>query len=108
MHGNRDCSDGLFVGSLRVAGIGPRPSREESAARGLADRGSHLPPIKKGRYIMSNPFRVEMPGPLSMFAAGFFDDLLRRGYRPGTAAKQLQAMSHLSRWIAAVMSGRAI
>jgi hypothetical protein len=50
---------------------------------------------------MSNPFRVEVPGPLSMFAAGFLDDLLRRGYRPGTAAKQLQAMSHLSRWIAA-------
>ena len=50
---------------------------------------------------MSNPFRVEVPGPLSMFAAGFLDDLRRRGYRPGTAAKQLQAMSHLSRWIAA-------
>jgi hypothetical protein len=31
---------------------------------------------------MSNPFRVEVPGPLSMFAAGFLDDLLRRGYRP--------------------------
>ena len=49
---------------------------------------------------MGNPFRVEMAGPLSVFAAGFLDDLLRRGYRPGTAAKQLQAMSHLSRWMA--------
>jgi site-specific recombinase XerD len=49
---------------------------------------------------MSNPFRVEMSGPLSVFAAGFLDDLVRRGYRPGTAAKQLQAMSHLSRWMA--------
>ena len=26
--------------------------------------------------------------------------LLRRGYRPGTAAKQLQLMAHLSRWMA--------
>src|SRR5258707_11974166 len=49
---------------------------------------------------MSNPFSVEMSGPLSVFAAGFLDDLVRRGYRPGTAAKQLQAMSHLSRWMA--------
>ena len=49
---------------------------------------------------MSNPFRVELSGPLSVLAAGFLDDLLRRGYRPGTAAKQLQAMSHLSRWMA--------
>jgi integrase/recombinase XerD len=49
---------------------------------------------------MSNPFRVEVSGPLSLFAAGYLDDLLRRGYRPGTAAKQLQAMSHLSRWMA--------
>ena len=49
---------------------------------------------------MSNPFRVEVSGPLSVFAAGFLDDLLRRGYRPGPAAKLLQAMSHLSRWMA--------
>jgi integrase/recombinase XerD len=27
--------------------------------------------------------------------------LLGRGYRPGTAAKQLQLMAHLSRWLAA-------
>jgi hypothetical protein len=49
---------------------------------------------------MSNPFRVEVSGPLLLFAARSLDDLLRRGYRPGTAAKQLQAMSHLSRWMA--------
>jgi integrase/recombinase XerD len=50
---------------------------------------------------MSNPLRVEMSGPLSVLAAGFIEDLLRRGYRPGPAAKQLQAMAHLSRWMAA-------
>jgi site-specific recombinase XerD len=49
---------------------------------------------------ISNPLRVEMSGPLSAFAAGFLEDLQHRGYRPGTAAKQLQAMSHLSRWMA--------
>ena len=46
---------------------------------------------------MSNPARVGMSGPLSVFAAGFLEELVRRGYRPGTAAKQLQLMAHLSR-----------
>ena len=50
---------------------------------------------------MSNPLRVQMSGPLSAFAGGFLDDLIRRGYRPGTAAKQLQLMAHLSRWLGA-------
>jgi integrase/recombinase XerD len=49
---------------------------------------------------MSDPLRVEMSGPLSVFAAGFLEELLGRGYRPGTAAKQLQLMAHLSRWMA--------
>lgn len=50
---------------------------------------------------MSDPLRVQMSGPLSIFAAGFLEELLGRGYRPGTAAKQLQLMAHLSRWMAA-------
>ncbi|MGO9955499.1 MAG: site-specific integrase [Solirubrobacteraceae bacterium] len=50
---------------------------------------------------MSDPLRVQMSGPLSAFAGGFLDDLVRRGYRPGTTAKQLQLMAHLSRWLAA-------
>jgi hypothetical protein len=37
---------------------------------------------------MSNPAWVGMSGPLSVFAAGFLEELVRRGYRPGTAAKQ--------------------
>jgi hypothetical protein len=44
---------------------------------------------------------VQVSGPLSVFAAGFGEELLERGYRPGTVAKQLQLMAHLSRWMAA-------
>jgi integrase/recombinase XerD len=51
--------------------------------------------------LMSDPLRVQMSGPLSVFAAGFLEELLGRGYRPGTAAKQLQLMAHLSRWVEA-------
>jgi hypothetical protein len=50
---------------------------------------------------MSDPLRVQMFAPLSVFAAGFLEELLERGYRPGTAAKQLQLMAHLNRWMAA-------
>jgi site-specific recombinase XerD len=50
---------------------------------------------------MSDPLRVRMSGRLSVFAAGFRNELLGRGYRPGTAAKQLQLMAHVSRWLAA-------
>jgi hypothetical protein len=50
---------------------------------------------------MSDPLRVQLSGPLSVHATGFREELLRRGYRPGTAAKLLQLMAHLSRWMAA-------
>jgi integrase/recombinase XerD len=50
---------------------------------------------------MSNPSRVVVSGPLSVFAPGFLEELLRHGYRPGTAARQLQLMAHLSRWMQA-------
>src|SRR5215216_5379196 len=50
---------------------------------------------------MSDPLRIQLSGPLSVFAAGFLEELLGRGYRPGTAAKQLQLMAHRSRWMAA-------
>jgi integrase/recombinase XerD len=50
---------------------------------------------------MSNPLRVAMSGPLAAVAAGFRAELLERGYRPGTVAKQLQLMAHVSRWLAA-------
>jgi integrase/recombinase XerD len=48
---------------------------------------------------MSDPSRVVVSGPLSAFAPGFLDELLGQGYRPGPAAKQLQLMAHLSRWM---------
>jgi hypothetical protein len=35
-----------------------------------------------------------MSGPLSRFAPGFLDDVIRQGYRPDTGAKQLQLMAH--------------
>jgi integrase/recombinase XerD len=49
---------------------------------------------------MSDPSRVVVSGPLSAFTPGFLGELLGQGYRPGTAAKQLQLMAHLSRWMA--------
>jgi hypothetical protein len=33
---------------------------------------------------MSNPLPVQLCGPLLVFAAGFLEELLGRGYRPGT------------------------
>jgi integrase/recombinase XerD len=50
--------------------------------------------------FMSDPLRVRMSGPLSVFAAGLLEELLGCGYRPGTATKQLQPMAYLSRWMA--------
>jgi len=41
------------------------------------------------------PLEVETSGLLSVLAPGFLEDLMRHGYRPGPAAKQLQVMSHL-------------
>jgi integrase/recombinase XerD len=51
--------------------------------------------------VMSDPSRVVVSGPLSVFVPGFREHLVRRGYTPGAAAKQLQLMAHLSRWMAA-------
>lgn len=50
---------------------------------------------------MSDPLRVQMSGPLSVFAAGFRGEMEGRGYRPDTVAKQLQLLAHLSRWLVA-------
>jgi hypothetical protein len=47
------------------------------------------------------PLRVAMSGPPAAVAAGFRDELLERGHRPGTVAEQLQLMAHVSRWLAA-------
>ena len=42
-----------------------------------------------------------MAGPLAVFAPGFSAELVRQGYRPGSAAAQLQLMADASRWLAA-------
>lgn len=48
-----------------------------------------------------------MSGPLAVFVSGFREDLVRRGYAPRAAAKQLQLMAHVSRWLAACGLGAA-
>ena len=50
---------------------------------------------------MSSPSGVGIAGPLASFAPGFREELVRRGYRPWSAAKQLQLMAHVSRWLVA-------
>ncbi len=50
---------------------------------------------------MTDPSRVRITGPLSLFAQGFAAELARQGYRPNAAANQLQLIAHLSRWLAA-------
>jgi hypothetical protein len=42
-----------------------------------------------------------MSGPLAAFASGFGSELVARGYRPGSAAAQLQLMADASGWLAA-------
>jgi len=49
---------------------------------------------------MSDPSRVQVAGPLSLYAAGFREELAAQGYRPDAAASQLQLMAHASRWLA--------
>jgi integrase/recombinase XerD len=43
---------------------------------------------------------VQAAGPLADFASGFVADLVARGYRPGSAADQLQLLAEVSRWLA--------
>jgi hypothetical protein len=42
-----------------------------------------------------------MVGPLGAFAPGFSAGLVAQGYRPGSAAAQLQLMADVSVWLAA-------
>lgn len=50
---------------------------------------------------MNDPARVRVSGPLEPFAAGFAVWLSGEGYPPGSAARQLHLMAHLSRWLLA-------
>lgn len=49
---------------------------------------------------MSSVSGVRMVGPLAAFAPGFRAELVRQGYRSGSAADQLRLMAHASRWLA--------
>lgn len=49
---------------------------------------------------MSSRSRVRVAGPLAAFAPAFVEDLVARGYRPGSAADHLQLMADVSRWLA--------
>lgn len=50
---------------------------------------------------MGDPLRVRVSGPLEPFAAGFAVWLSGWGYPPSSAARQLQLMAHVSRWLLA-------
>ena len=44
--------------------------------------------------------RVRVSGPLSAFATGFADDMIRQGYNPQPARKHMWLLNHLSNWLA--------
>jgi integrase/recombinase XerD len=50
---------------------------------------------------MSDPSKVRVSGPLEPFAPGFAAWLSGRGYPPSSAARQLQLMAHVGRWLLA-------
>ena len=47
----------------------------------------------------SRATRVRVRGPLGPYADGFRAELAALGYKPSSAAGQLQVMAHLSRWL---------
>jgi len=51
--------------------------------------------------------RGHVVGPLAPYAEGFREELLRQGYMPGSAARQIHLMAHLSRWLEAQGLGPA-
>jgi hypothetical protein len=71
------------------------PLMERDAARQLAAIEALSFRSSRREMRMSNPLKVELCGPVSAFAPGFLEELLRQGYRSETAAKQLQLMAHV-------------
>ena len=49
--------------------------------------------------MTTNPSRVRVRGPLSEHAAGFAEELLRRGYPPERAARHVALLAGLSGWL---------
>ncbi|MGO8726902.1 MAG: tyrosine-type recombinase/integrase [Streptosporangiaceae bacterium] len=50
---------------------------------------------------MSERCRVRVAGPLLPYVEGFWEELVERGYAPGSARVQVGLLAHLSRWLAA-------
>lgn len=48
---------------------------------------------------MRDPSRVRVTGPLVPYVEGFCGELAEEGYTPASAARQVQLMAHLSRWL---------
>jgi integrase/recombinase XerD len=51
--------------------------------------------------MTNDPSRVRVNGPLAVHAVGFGEELTRRGYPPERAARHVQLLAHLSRWLQA-------
>lgn len=49
--------------------------------------------------MTNNPRRVRVAGPLAEYAVGFGEELLKRGYPPMRAARHVQLLAQLSRWM---------
>lgn len=49
--------------------------------------------------MLVDPSQIRVVGALSVFAAGFADELARQGYTPHSARPQMRLMAHLSRWL---------
>jgi integrase/recombinase XerD len=50
---------------------------------------------------MADVSKVEVPGPLAPFAAGFVEELVRQGFMPITVGKHVALLAGLSSWLAA-------
>jgi integrase/recombinase XerD len=49
--------------------------------------------------MLIDPFQSQVLGPLSAFAAGFADELTRRGYKPRAVGNHTGLLAHLSCWL---------
>jgi hypothetical protein len=57
--------------------------------------------VEKETVGMADVSRVEVPGPLGPFAAGFVEELVRQGFMPVTVGKHVALLAGLSGWLAA-------
>ena len=48
---------------------------------------------------MRDPSRLRVTGPLVAYGEGFREELIGQGYTSASAARQLQLLAHMSRWL---------